>query len=207
MRLALTALIFLGLIQSSPAEADNRQPTPSALYGFEGVSFSRLHGELADRAGGVIQLQIGLGYQPKNSDWAYELMGRGGATVNGETATMMGWGVRAKRLVPLSQHFSLYGRAGVTENFFGNSSGPDLAGFGIEYGAGAMASFRVPALGFLFFPAFFMGVGPKVNLSLWADLGGEVGNLHTGHGYRGQEESYDYRASSGSYGLNVGGNF
>jgi hypothetical protein len=68
-----------------------------------------------------------------------------------------------------------------------------------------MASLRVRALGFLFWPAFFLQVGPKVNLSLWADLGGELGNLHSGH--ERYSESHDYRTTSASYGISVGGRF
>jgi hypothetical protein len=133
-------------------------------------------------------------------------MGRGGGTFDANGgASLIGWGLRAKRFVPIHPHFQLYGRAGVTENLLTDSPGADLAGFGLEYGAGAMASLRVRALGFLFWPAFFMGVGPKVNLSIWADLGGEIGNLHASH--KTGAENYDYRASSASYGLTVGGRF
>ena len=53
--------------------------------------------------------------------------------------------------------------------------------------------------------AFFLDFGPKVNLSLWVDLGGETGNLHAGH--QKNAENYDYRTASTSYGVNIGGNF
>lgn len=207
MRLPLTALFVLGLmaVPQAQAQAEPQAQRPSAVYGFEGITFSKIHGELAARGTQVLQVQVGLGYQPQGSLWSYELMGRGGGMLDGEYASLLGWGLRAKRFVPLNPHFQLYGRAGVTENLLADRPGPNLAGFGVEYGAGAMASMRVRALGFLFWPAFFMGVGPKVNLSLWADLGGEVGNLHSGHGR--SPESYNYRTTSASYGLKIGGRF
>jgi hypothetical protein len=212
MRLALSALIVLGLIVATQAQAQaqvqaqEQVAKPSSIYAFEGFTYSRFHGQLTARASEAVQLQIGVGYQPSNSLWAYELMGRGGGTLDeAGGAGLLGWGLRAKRFIPLARHFNLYGRAGVTENLLTDSTGPDLVGFGLEYGAGAMASLKVRALGFLFWPAFFMGVGPKVNLSLWADLGGEVGNLHAGH--QSSSESYDYRSTSASYGLTIGGQF
>lgn len=205
MRLALSSLVLLvvGVISTPQAEAQDQKP--SAIYAFEGVTYSQIHGDLAARGADMLQLQIGLGYQPQDSQWAYELMGRGGGTLEGQGASVLGWGLRAKRLIPLNQHFQLYGRAGLTENFLMDSPGPDLAGFGLEYGVGAMASIRVRALGLLFWPAFFFQVGPKVTVSLWADLGGEVGNLHSSHD--SSAESYSYRTTSASYGLNLGGRF
>ncbi len=209
MRLALTALFVVGLIAAAQGQAQAQAQTekPAAFYLFEGITYSKMHGDLAARGADILQIQVGLGYQPENSLWAYELMGRGGGTleVEGTGASLIGWGLRAKRLIPLSRHFQLYGRAGVTENLLTDNSGPDLVGFGFEYGAGAMASFRVRALGFLFWPAFFLRVGPKVNVSLWADLGGELGNMHAGH--NSSSESYNYRTTSASYGLNLGGRF
>lgn len=205
MRLALTVLAVFGLIATSQGQARAQASGSSAVYGFEGISYSQMRGELAALGSEVLQVQVGLGYQPEDSLWAYELMGRAGGTLDGAGASLLGWGVRAKRFLPLRPHFQLYGRTGLTENLLTDNVGSDLAGFGIEYGAGAMASFRVRALGFLFWPAFFMGVGPKVNLSLWADLGGEIGNLHSGH--ESSSESYSYRASTASYGINIGGRF
>ncbi len=206
MRLALTVLIILGLVVATQGQAQ-AQAKPSSFYVFEGLTYSQVHGELSARTSEVLQIQLGVGYQPRNSLWAYELMGRGGAALDASSAqaSLLGWGVRAKRLIPVRQHFSLYGRAGLTENLLTDTYDSDLVGFGLEYGAGAMASFRVRALGFLFWPAFFMGVGPKVNVSLWADLGGEIGNLHTGH--ERTSENYDYRTTSASYGVTLGGRF
>lgn len=215
MRLALTALVILGLIATTEAQAQAQAQAqgeaqtfrPSGVYGFEGFSYSRIHGELSARASDAMQLQVGLGYQPQNSLWAYEIMGRAGEAfeVDGTGGSMLGWGVRAKRFVPLRKHIHLYGRAGLTENLLTDIAGPDLVGFGLEYGAGAMASFRVRALGLLFWPAFFLDFGPKVNVSIWADLGGEMGNLHSGH--ESNADSYDYRTASASYGIIVGGHF
>jgi hypothetical protein len=208
MRLALTAFVLLGLVTATEAQAqpEAQAHKPSAFYAFEGITYSKIQGELAVRGTHALQLQLGVGYQPQDSLWSYELMGRGGGTVDdGPGASLLGWGVRAKRFLPMGSHFHLYGRAGITENLLTDSVGSDLVGFGLEYGAGAMASFRVRALGFLFWPAFFFQVGPKVNLSLWADLGGEVGNLHAGH--ESYSENYDYRTSSASYGVNIGGRF
>jgi len=207
MRLLLSAFVIAGLLVTTHAEAQAQAPIekPSSVYVFEGFTYSRVNGELSALTSEVVQLQIGVGYQPRNSLWAYELMGRGGGSLDvGSNAGLLGWGVRAKRFLPMSEHFQLYGRAGLTENLLTDTDF-DLVGFGIEYGAGAMASMRVRALGLLFWPAFFMGVGPKVNLSIWADLGGEVGNLHSGH--ESSSENYNYRNTSASYGLTVGGRF
>ena len=213
MRLVLTALLVLGLIatvQTAAQAQPQAQPQaykPSSVYAFEGLTYSRVHGDLAARTSEVGQFQLGLGYQPQGSLWSYELMGRAGwgLSADRETVSLVGWGVRAKRFLPLNSHFSLYGRAGATENLLTDYAGSDLVGFGFDYGVGAMASLRVRALGLLFWPAFFLKFGPKVNVSLWADVGGEIGNLHAGH--ERSAESRNYRTTSASYGLLVGGNF
>lgn len=215
MRLASSSLLLvLGLVVSTqeakaePAARETRaRERPASFYAFEGLTFSKVRGELAAYGSSVLQLQIGVGYQPRNSLWAYELMGRGGGSIDLQmpNSSLLGWGLRAKRFLPVHPHVQFFGRAGVTENLLTDTGGSDLAGFGLEYGAGVQASFRVRALGLLFWPAFFLGVGPKVNLSLWADLGGEVGNLHSGHD--SSADSLNYRMASASYGLTVGGNF
>ena len=209
MRFTLRIFVLLALVVAAQghAHAENPVESPSSWYVYEGLTASKIRGELSARALNVLQVQVGLGYQPKNSLWAYELMGRVGGTLDfaDPSTSVVGWGVRAKRFIPLRPHFNLYGRAGVTENFLSSAEGPDLAGFGLEYGVGAMASMRVRALGFLFWPAFFTGIGPKVNASLWVDLGGKVGNMHVGH--ESSSESYGYRSVTASYGLKIGGNF
>lgn len=222
MRLASSSfLLVLGLVASTQEARAQEIGTPgtgaapekaasekaASFYAFEGFTFSKVRGGLAAHSSSFIQIQVGVGFQPKNSLWAYELMGRGGPSLDlqGPGSSLLGWGLRAKRFVPVHPNFQLYGRAGLTENLLTDTVGSDLVGFGLEYGAGAQASLRVRALGLLFWPAFFLGVGPKVDLSLWADLGGEVGNLHAGHD--SSSESVNYRTASASYGLSVGGNF
>ncbi len=209
MRFTLRIVVLLALVVAAPgrAHAENPIESPSSWYVYEGFTVSQIRGELRARASNLLQVQLGLGYQPENSLWAYELMGKVGGALDyaDPSASVVGWGVRAKRFIPLRPHFNLYGRAGVTENFLSSAEGPNLAGFGLEYGVGAMASMRVRALGFLFWPAFFAGVGPKVNASLWGDLGGEVGGFHAGN--ESSSESYGYRSVTASYGLKLGGNF
>ncbi len=209
MRLALSILLCSSLAVVSSAHAQERPaPEPKASFYFlEGVTFSRVRGELGQRVDGLVNVQVGLGYQPAQSAWAYELFGSIGGPI-GATGSFhggAGWGIRGKRFHPLSRHLNLYGRVGVSENFLFTSGGQDLAGFGLEYGGGLQATLRVRALGFLFWPAFFLNYGPKADLSIWADLGGEIGNLYN---YKGDgSEDYNYRKASGSYGVSIGGKF
>lgn len=218
MRILLAAAgIVLALSPATRAEAQSQAPQTqvphvqtktlrrSSVYVLEGVTFTQMQGQLATLGSDYLQVQFGVGYQPTNSLWAYELLGKGGGALSIDAASLVGWGLRAKRFLYLNSALNLYGRVGLTENFLMDRVGSDLAGFGIEYGVGAMASARVRALGFLFFPAFFLDLGPKVDVSLWVDIGGELGNLHGGH--ESSAESYNYRSTTASYGLSVGGRF
>lgn len=119
------------------------------------------------------------------------------------------WGVDLKRFVPLSRHLELYVRGTVSaarvpsEPTGGRTPSP-LAGFagrGLGYGAGVVVKGRVPALGFLFFPAFFTNVGPKVLAALYVDTGYERYRLH------GPGRSVDAQLTHAMLGFAVGTDF
>ncbi len=200
LRTLLSLLIVVSL--SASASADGK------VYVYESVSALQMRGglaqEFADRG---MQIQLGIGYH-LDSEWAVELMGRAGFLEDPNDpwndSDLMGWGLRAKRFHLVGDGLRLYGRLGVTENFL-DGQGKALAGFGFEYGGGIQYTVQAPALGLLFWPLFFTGIGPKVNLSAWADLGGEIGNLHQGHG--SNAPSYNYRQASATFGVGIGGRF
>ncbi len=192
----------------APSAASSSTTSKGSLYFTEGLAIGRVRGELASRLEWTMALQVGLGYQPAGSSWAYEIYGGGGAAFTNsgiEHATLLRWGLQAKRFHLINSHLRVYARGGVSENYLRPWQGASLVGFGVDYGAGAEASMRVRALGLLFWPLFFAGIGPKVDLGLYVDVGGAIGNLHTGH--NSGAENYNYRTATAGYGIRIGTRF
>lgn len=87
-------------------------------------------------------------------------------------------GVDVKYLRPVSEHFELYLRGSLGKGWLDNS---DYEGRGFGVGAGAQLKGKVRALGFLFWPLFFVPYGPKVTGALFIDTGADFYRLHA-HG-------------------------
>ena len=77
------------------------------------------------------------------------------------------------------------------------------AGNGLGLRAGAQVKGKVPVIGFLAWPLFFTGWGPKVTAALFLDNSIDVYRLHDRYGSR----AVDAQLSSLTFGFAVGTDF
>jgi hypothetical protein len=87
------------------------------------------------------------------------------------------YGLDVKFLNPVSKHVELYLRGSMSAAI-GEGALEGWAGRGLGLGAGAQLKGKVRALGFLWAPLFFTGIGPKVTGALWIDQGYDFYRLH-----------------------------
>jgi hypothetical protein len=200
---AAAAFATLALGGAPPARADG-------FYFAEGLGGSRFTGD-ADEAG--LHLRVAGGFraghlgvevfaQPVfNLGVAYDSDRDGRITPSsapnlGELGT---FGVDLKVIQPLSTHWSAYARGGLSHM---SSSLTDYAGRGLQATAGLQLAGKVRALGFLWAPFFFLGVGPKVHASLWFDATTSYYRLHAD-----DRRSLDVRGQSWTLGFSIGQDF
>jgi outer membrane protein with beta-barrel domain len=204
MRLAAIAALLL-VCAPATARADG-------FYFQEGVGTGEVHGPMGDffAADGVVgSLSVGrridrLAIEANLS--LADLSGRG--PFAGAAYTAVGWGLRARYLFPVNPHLDLYLRGGldrtelVPVGFGDPADGSAYGGRGLSYGAGAQVKGKVRALGFLFWPLFFTGLGPKINAGFWLDTGAHRVRLHHPHW-----RSLDGTVTSWALGFAVGSDF
>src|SRR5207244_10566540 len=82
-----------------------------------------------------------------------------------------------KYLAPLSAHFDAYLRGTISAGV-ADGALEGYEGRGLGFGAGVQLKGKVRALGFLWWPLFFTGIGPKVTAALYLDDGYEFYRLH-----------------------------
>lgn len=191
MNRILAVVMLCGL--ASTAAADG-------VYVTESVGGTAIGGEVGDGTSNGMRVRIAGGIRRKN--WAIEgwlagdlSTGRsnvdappvacrstgGGGGCSSEphhrdTSTgLFSIGVDAKYIKPLSKHFEIYLRGGIGRAIADN--GGDV-GNGIGIGAGVQLKGKVRALGFLFWPMFFVPWGPKVTAAVFVDNGVGFYRLH-----------------------------
>jgi hypothetical protein len=129
-------------------------------------------------------------------------------------------GLDLKYILPLSSHFQGYvrGSASRMSTTLGDGgyddcfdcSSPDwgysrgYSGRGLGAGAGLQLRGKVRAIGFLYWPLFFVPAGPKVNAALYVDHGFDFYRLHSDDGRGGSIDAKLYRWT---FGFNVGQDF
>ena len=130
-------------------------------------------------------------------------------------------GLDVKYILPLSDHFQGYVRGSASrmsttlgsdayDDCFSCSSpdygygGKSYAGRGLGAGAGLQLRGKVRAIGFLYWPLFFVPAGPKVNAALYVDHGYDFYRLHPDDGRGGTIDAKLYRWT---FGFNVGQDF
>lgn len=114
-------------------------------------------------------------------------------------ANLLTYGVEVKRISRVTNHLELYlggslGRGVMPSGYAGN---------GIGLRAGAQVKGKVPALGFLCWPLFFTGWGPKVTAALFLENGVDYYRLHDRHSSR----AVDAQLASLTFGFAVGSDF
>jgi hypothetical protein len=129
-------------------------------------------------------------------------------------------GVDVKYILPLSTHFQGYVRGSASRmsttigsgydecyscgGYDGYYEGHSYAGRGLGAGAGLQLRGKVRAIGFLYWPLFFVPAGPKVNAALFVDHGYDFYRLHPEDGRGGTIDAKLYRWT---FGFNVGQDF
>lgn len=118
-------------------------------------------------------------------------------------------GLDARYIVPLADGVQLYARGGLVR--MDATLGGDYAARGLDYegrgvagGVGLQLRGKVRALGFLYWPMFFLPLGPKVNAALFVDHGTDFYRLHP---VDGVGRTFDARITRLTFGFNVGSDF
>lgn len=219
MRSALVFALVLGT--ASTAAADG-------LYFTESFGGANVKDELGSYIKDAVRIRFGLGYRLGKS-WAVEgyVAGDIGTTSHLGTrdyaarcgdcgadpgsdyydhhsaTSMVTIGLDVKYLRPLSDRFEVYLRGGLGKGWLDDS---DYSGRGLGVGAGAQLKGKVRALGFLFWPLFFVPAGPKVTAALFVDTGADFYRLHRG-GNPDNRDSVDGSISRITFGFAVGSDF
>jgi hypothetical protein len=131
-------------------------------------------------------------------------------------------GLDLKYILPLSSHFQAYVRGSASRMStsvgdrgyddcstcaspdWGYYDGRAYAGRGLGAGAGLQLRGKVRAIGFLYWPLFFVPAGPKVNAAFYVDHGYDFYRLHPEDGRGGSIDAKLYRWT---FGFNVGQDF
>lgn len=120
-------------------------------------------------------------------------------------------GVDARYVLPVVPGVQAYVRGGLTsvDATLSSTDGlryaaRDFEGRGVTGGAGVQLRGKVRALGFLYWPLFFIPVGPKIDAALFVDHSVEFDRLHA---VTGPARSIDARFTRLTIGVNVGADF
>jgi hypothetical protein len=136
--------------------------------------------------------------------------------------TALATGVDARYILPISSGLQVYVRGSMSRlsttlgggddyastrygGCCGDSlGGRDYAGNGLGGGVGVQLRGRVRALGFLYWPLFFIPAGPKVNAALYIDHGYDYYRLQPADS---RYSTIDAKVSRLTFGFNVGADF
>ena len=179
------------------------------VYFGESFGGTSIKDELGERMSGAFHLRVAGGV--RRGSWALE------AWMGGDIATterphqdfmpsaLMEYGLDAKFLQPVSDHVEIYLRGGISHGeMAGQLEG--YGGRGLGVGAGVQLKGKVPAIGFLFWPLFFTGWGPKVTAAVFADDGYDFYRLHKGGDLRATP-AIDAQLSHLTVGFAIGSDF
>lgn len=198
-----------------------RPQRPHGVYFSESFAGVNVSDDLGRSLDGGLRFRVAIGYRRNNL--AFELWGAGGLLWgHDEFASRSGYlstdtiqptnpdshytpnndgfgqvGIDVKYLKTLSKNFEIYGRAGLGRAAAGSVG----AGNGIGLGAGAQLKGKVPVIGFLFWPLFFTGIGPKCTAAIFTETGYEFYRLHN------EVRSTDAQLTSWTLGFAVGSDF
>lgn len=203
--LALTATIATALASSSLAHADG-------TYFSLGMGPGEITDQLSAYATDSFGARIAVGHRVGKLAFEGYLGpedGDGGGPYG--SVTMLRLGVDAKYLLPVTPNLQVYVRGGLSKmtatlstTTDGRYADTDYSGRGLGGGAGVQLRGKVRALGFLYWPLFFVPAGPKVNAALFIDHGVDFYRLHR---EIGPASSIDARFTRLTIGFNVGADF
>jgi len=216
MRRSLLTLAVL-VLATQTAVADG-------VYFTESVGGTDVKDELSAYMESAVRIRIAGGYRSKNLAFelwfagdlnttpqysaydespSYEVSTpNGGGTYNpshyDSQTSLASYGFDVKYLQPLARNLEMYVRGGLSKGY---ASGLDAEGRGLGVGAGIQLKGKVPVLGFLFWPLFFTGLGPKVTAAVFVDTQYEFYRFH------GPTHTTDASLNSLTLGWAVGNDF
>ncbi len=124
------------------------------------------------------------------------------------------YGVDVRYIVPLTSGVQGYVRGSLSRMSLHDSGwegdglalagASDRSGRGLGGGAGGQLRGKVRALGFLYWPFFFLPLGPKVDAALYVDHGVDFYRLHDDDG---RTDALDAKITRFTIGFNVGKDF
>lgn len=160
-------------------------------------------------AGGRVRMAIGHRF----GSWAVEGFLAPEFFGDNDSISGLGYGVDARYILPLTSGVQGYVRGSISkltltaDRFFneGSVGGADeRSGRGLGAGVGLQLRGKVRALGFLYWPFFFLPLGPKVEAALYVDHGVDFYRLHDTSGRTG---ALDAKLTRWTFGFNVGKDF
>jgi len=208
----VTLLVLCVVGSGSSASADG-------LYFTESVGGTQIKDELGEYIDGGLRLRLSLGWRHRR--WAVEGWVAGDIAAQGshvddpagrpyDTAyrpapTLMTYGLDLKHIRPISDHVEVYLRGSVSR---GRTQGvlDGYSGRGLGFGAGVQLEGKVRALGFLAWPLFFTGWGPKVTAAVFVDNGYDFYRLHR-EGKLSATPAVDAQLTHLTIGFGVGSDF
>jgi hypothetical protein len=196
-----------------PASADG-------FYFTEALGGTDVKDELGAYMGSALRFRIAAGMRRGN--WAVEAWlgahigddeptSDGGARWDGDASAdpfkaLTTYGVDLKYLQPMAKHLEVYLRGSVSAGFMDGAGLTTYAGRGLGAGAGIQLKGKVRALGLLFWPMFFVPVGPKLTGALYLDAGADFYRLHPA-GQFNAGDAIDARLTTMTGGFAVGSDF
>lgn len=181
-----------------------RTAVADGVYFTESIGGTDVKNELSTYMESALRIRIAGGYRKKNLAFelwfagdintspyntydaapekpSYEIStpdkggGYYGGTSGDSSTSLASYGFDVKYLQPLAPNLEMYVRGGLSKAY---ASGLDASGRGLGIGAGIQLKGKVPVIGFLFWPLFFTGLGPKVTAAVFVDTSYEFYRLH-----------------------------
>lgn len=203
------------LVAAAALTATPRLAAADGSYFSFGIGPGEVHDELGEVTDDTFRMRIAVGHRFGN----LAIEGFVAPEIPDATSPMQdatGVGVDLKYLVKLSPALQGYirGSASRLSTQLGGDAYNDCFdcyGFGREYsgrglgaGAGLQLRGKVRAIGFLYWPLFFVPAGPKVNASLYVDHGMDFYRLHPADDVGG---TIDAKIHRWTFGFTVGQDF
>ncbi|MBK9035681.1 MAG: outer membrane beta-barrel protein [Myxococcales bacterium] len=206
-RLATASLTLLAAVtlHSAPAHADG-------TYFSMGMGPGEVSDELGAYVRDTIHARFALGHRVGHIAVEGYIAPEGDTEIDAPYAySALRLGVDARYVLPVSSGLQVYVRGGLSKvsatlSSYGDGryAERDFEGRGLGGGAGVQLRGKVRALGFLYWPLFFVPAGPKVDAAIFIDHGVEFDRLHA---VTGPERSIDARFTRLTIGFNVGADF
>lgn len=201
---ALATVAFVAAVPAA-ARADGH-------YVSMGVGPTQVEDELAALTGDGVRLRFAVGH--RWGHWAAEGFLAPEFLGEHEEATGVGYGVDVRYILPLTRGVQAYVRGSMSKlsleaDTFGRegfslAGADERIGRGLGGGVGVQLRGKVRALGFLYWPFFFLPLGPKTSAALTIDHGVDFYRLHDP---TGRTNAVDARMTRLTIGFQVGKDF